>query len=68
MYRFWFLAGGAGLISAAAFLTGVIAGLGGSYSGFMLVYLSPAPLFAAALGLAGPPVSLRLLPGLFRWH
>jgi len=53
MYRFWLLAGGAGLVSAAAFIGGVVAGLGGSYSGFMLVYLSPAPLFAAALGLGG---------------
>jgi len=53
MYRFWLLAAGAGLVSAAAFLTGVMAGVGGFYSGFMLVYLSPAPLFAAALGLGG---------------
>lgn len=53
MYRFWLLAGGAGLVSAAAFLGGVKAGLSGSYSGFMLVYLSPAPLFTAALGLGG---------------
>ncbi|MDH3230749.1 MAG: YybS family protein [Alphaproteobacteria bacterium] len=53
MYRFWLVAGSAGLASAAAFLIGVMAGLGGSYAGFMLVYLSPAPLFAAALGLGG---------------
>lgn len=53
MYRFWLLASGAGLVSAAAFLIGVTAGFGGSYSGFMLVYLSPAPLFAAAIGLGG---------------
>jgi len=53
MYRFWLLAGGAGLVSAAAFLGGIVAGLKGSYAGFLLVYLSPAPLFAAALGLGG---------------
>lgn len=53
MYRFWLLAGAAGLVSASAFLTGVVAGLGGSFSGFMMIYLSPAPLFAAALGLGG---------------
>ncbi len=53
MHRFWLLAGAAGLVSASAFRIGVVAGLGGSYPGFMLVYLSPAPLFAAALGLGG---------------
>jgi hypothetical protein len=53
MYRFWLVAGGAGLFSASAFLIGVEVGLGGSYPGFMMVYLSPAPLFAAALGLGG---------------
>lgn len=53
MYRFWLLAGGAGLVSTAAFLGGVVAGINGSFSGFMLAYLSPAPLFAAALGLGG---------------
>lgn len=53
MNRFWLLAGGAGLLSAAAFLGGVMAGIKGSIPGIMLAYLSPAPLFAAALGLGG---------------
>jgi len=53
MHRSWLLAVGAGLVSSAAFLGGVAAGLKGSVAGFMLVYLAPAPLFAAALGSGG---------------
>ncbi|UCH72900.1 MAG: DUF2232 domain-containing protein [Rhodospirillales bacterium] len=53
MHRFWLLAAVAGLASAATFLGGVMAGLIGSYSGFLLVYLSPTPLFAAAFGVGG---------------
>ncbi len=53
MNRFWLLAGGAGLLSAAVFLAGMLAIFKGVYAGLLLVYASPAPLFAAALGLGG---------------
>ncbi len=63
MYRFWLFAGGAGLLSAAAFLTGILAGVKGSYAGFLLVYVSPAPLYAAALGLTGQAGFVAALAG-----
>lgn len=49
MHRFWLMAVGAGLASAAVFLFG----LTGSTSSIMLAYLSPLPLFAAALAAGG---------------
>jgi len=64
MYRFWLLAAGAGLVSAAAFLIGIRLGLGGSYPGLMLVYLSPAPVFGAALGLGGSAGFIAAAAGL----
>lgn len=63
MNRVLLLAVTAGLMSAAVYLGGVTAGLGGSYFGIMLAYLSPAPLFAAALGLGGPAGVLAAIVG-----
>lgn len=53
MYRFWLMAGSAGLASAAVFLGGIAAATGGAYIGFMMAYLAPAPLYMAGLGLGG---------------
>lgn len=63
MYRFWLMAVSAGLASAAVFLIGVTAGFTGSYAIFLLVYLSPAPLYAAALGLTGSAGIVAALVG-----
>lgn len=64
MHRLWLLAGGAGLLSATVFLTGVVAVLKESPTVFMLAYLSPAPLFAAALGINGPASIVAAATGL----
>lgn len=49
MQRTWLLAGGAGLVSSILFLIGQ----SGSLAGLFLAYISPLPLYMAALGLGG---------------